>query len=95
MSQSTSEPIVYYDKTRVIERADGFYWLDKQTDDKFGPFASLLEAIADMESNVNYDADLEPGESLKEAEEELGIADWIDPDTGDPAEESVPHIEEH
>ncbi len=95
MRQSSSETNAHYDKTRIIERPDGFYWLDKQTDEKFGPFASLLEAISDMESSVNSDAELEPGESLKEAEEELGIADWIDPDTGDPAEESVPHIEDH
>jgi hypothetical protein len=36
----------------------------------------------------------EPGESLAEAEAEIGIADWIDADTGTPAEESVPHIED-
>lgn len=95
MKQSKAATPVDYDQTRVIERADGFYWLDRQTDEKFGPFPNLPAAIADMESNLNPDAALEPGESLQEAEEELGIADWIDPDTGAPAEESVPHIEEH
>jgi hypothetical protein len=36
----------------------------------------------------------EPGESLQEAESEIGIADWIDPETGDPAEGlSPPHFE--
>lgn len=95
MRQSSPETNVQYDKTRIVERPDGYYWLDKQTDEKFGPFASLLAAIADMESSVNSDTELEPGESLKEAEEEIGIADWIDPDTGEPAEESVPHIEDH
>jgi hypothetical protein len=34
-------------------------------------------------------------EGLREAESELGISDWIDPDTGGPAEDSVPHIEDH
>ena len=43
----------------------------------------------------NGESDLEPGESLAEAESEVGIADWIDPDTGQPAEESVPRIEDH
>lgn len=95
MRQSSPETNVQYDKTRIVERPDGYYWLDKQTDEKFGPFSSLLAAIADMESSVNSDSELEPGESLKEAEEEIGIADWIDPDTGEPAEESVPHIEDH
>jgi len=41
------------------------------------------------------DAVLEPGETLREAEDEVGIADWIDPETGEPAEESRPHLEEH
>jgi hypothetical protein len=37
----------------------------------------------------------EPGETLDEAESEIGINDWIDPDTGEPAEgQSPPHIEE-
>ena len=36
----------------------------------------------------------EPGESLREAESEIGIADWIDPETGDPAEGlSPPHFD--
>jgi hypothetical protein len=35
----------------------------------------------------------EPGESLQEAEDELGVADWIDPDTGELAEgQSTPHL---
>jgi hypothetical protein len=41
------------------------------------------------------DDDVEPGETLAEAEAEIGIADWIDQETGAPAEESVPHIEDH
>ena len=38
---------------------------------------------------------IEPGESLEEAEAELGIANWIDPDTGEPAEDVSPRIEDH
>ena len=34
-------------------------------------------------------------EPLQEAESEIGIAEWIDPDTGGPAEDSVPRIEDH
>jgi hypothetical protein len=29
---------------------------------------------------------------LEEAEADLGIADWIDPETGEPAEESIPRV---
>ncbi|MFA4970361.1 MAG: hypothetical protein WC540_12095 [Sulfuritalea sp.] len=81
-----------YDKTRIIERPDGFYWQHRASGEEFGPFATLIEAVADME---NGGANLEAGESLEEAESEIGIADWIDPETGQPAEESVPHLEDH
>ena len=30
--------------------------------------------------------DVEPGETLQEAEAELGLSEWIDPDTGELAE---------
>jgi hypothetical protein len=33
-------------------------------------------------------------ETLREAEEEIGIANWMDPDTGEPAEEQPPHLAE-
>ena len=81
-----------YDHTRIIERPDGFYWQDKDTDQVFGPFQTLLEAVQDMDYNA--ESDYEPGESLEEAEAELGIADWNDPDTGLPAE-GLHHIEDH
>ncbi|HQS99188.1 MAG: hypothetical protein B7Y26_10515 [Hydrogenophilales bacterium 16-64-46] len=73
-----------YDHTRIVERPDGVYWIDADSGEEYGPFPSLFEAIEDMEYNA--DSDYEPGESVAEAEDELGISDWIDPDTGDPAE---------
>jgi hypothetical protein len=78
---------------RVIEGPDDFYWHAKPGAEEYGPFASLGEAEADM--LTAGDEEYEPGESLQEAESEIGIADWIDPDTGAPAEESVPRLEEH
>jgi hypothetical protein len=81
-----------YDLTRIAERSDGFYWQPKDSGKTFGPFATLAEAIEDMEY---ADGNLEDGEPLEEAESDIGIADWIDPDTGEPAEDSVPHIEDH
>jgi hypothetical protein len=75
------------DSTRIVERPDGFYWQDQREGDKvFGPFPTLLEAMQDMEYNV--DSDFEPGESLEQAEEEIGVSGWIDHETGEPGEDS-------
>jgi hypothetical protein len=69
-----------YDNTSIVERPDGFYWQEKEGDKVFGPFATLLEAIQDMEYSA--ESDYEPGETLEQAEEEIGISDWIDRETG-------------
>jgi hypothetical protein len=34
----------------------------------------------------------EEGESLEDAEAEIGIAGWIDPDTGEPSESLSPRL---
>jgi hypothetical protein len=39
--------------------------------------------------------ELDTAEDLHEAEAELGINEWIDPDTGVPAEDNVPRLEDH
>lgn len=82
-----------YDTARIIERPDGFYWQDKASGEEFGPFATLLETVQDMEFHA--EGAIEVGETPEEAEAEVGVADWIDPETGLPAEESVPRIEDH
>lgn len=82
-----------YDKTRIVERPNGYYWQDQGSGGEYGPFPTLLQAVEDM--NYNDDSDYEPGETLQEAENEIGISDWIDPDTGGPAEEGGPHLEDH
>jgi len=82
-----------FDRGRLIERPDGFYWQSRDGREEVGPFTTLLEAVQDMQTSD--DAELEPGESLQEAEDEIGIADWIDPETGEPAEGGVPRIEDH
>lgn len=81
------------DRARIIERPDGFYWQSEDRREEYGPFPTLPEAVAAMHSDG--ESTLEPGESLEEAEDEIGIARWIDPDTGEPAEESVPRLEDH
>jgi len=81
------------DTTRIIERPDGFYWQSRTGDRQAGPFPTLREAIQDMQ--LGDESAIEPGETVAEAEAELQIADWIDPDTGEPAEDGVHRLEEH
>ena len=78
------------DQAQVIERPDGFYWQDKLTEKEYGPFPSLLEAVQDMQGQG--DNGYEEGESLEDAEVEIGMSTWIDPDTGEPAEGVSPHL---
>ncbi len=82
------------DRSRIVERPDGFYWRGENREAEYGPFPTLLEAVADMQSDGG-DSDYEPGETLAEAEDEIGISTWIDPDTGQPAEKSIPRTEDH
>ena len=87
----TEAPDATLPKGHVRERPDGFYWEDEG--ELHGPFATLAEAEADMLSGGA--AELDDPEALPEAESELGISEWIDPDTGGPAEDSVPRLEDH
>jgi hypothetical protein len=82
-----------YDRARIVERPDGFYWQSRDSSRESGPFATLLEAVEDMQYSA--DSDYEPGESVEQAEAEIGIADWVDPETGELAEELTPRIEDH
>ena len=82
-----------YDEARILDRPDGFYWQSRDNGREYGPFATLLEAVQDMQG-TDEDA-LETDESLAEVEAELGVSDWIDPDTGELAEEESTRLEEH
>ena len=77
-------------EVRLLERPDGFYWLDESTEKMNGPFSSRVKAVEDMQ--YQEDSNYEEGETLEEAEAEIGMAGWIDPDTGEPAEGSTPHL---
>jgi hypothetical protein len=88
---STTPPAI--DATRVIKGRHGFYWQDRESGEIFGPFATVLDAVNDMKFDA--EAQPEPGETVQEAEAEIGVADWIDPETGEPAEEQVPRVEQH
>jgi hypothetical protein len=74
---------------RLVERPDGFYWQDEFSAKLYGPFPTMTEAMQDMQ--YREDSDYEVGESLQEAESEIGIADWVDPETGELAEGLTPH----
>jgi hypothetical protein len=94
MRQVIPETPPEFDSTRLIERPDGFYWQSIDGERESGPFATILEAVQDMQAG-DAAASIEPDESVKEVEDEIGIADWVDPETGEPAEEGVPRVEDH
>lgn len=79
---------------RVVERPGGFYWQNEERTEEYGPFPALKDAVAAMNSADGAEQ-YEPGETLEEAEQEIGMSEWIDPDTGQPAEDGVPRIEDH
>jgi hypothetical protein len=93
MTQLIPETSPDYDRTRIVERPDGYYWQAKDGGREAGPFATLLEAVQDMQADE--EGTPEPGETLQEAESEIGISDHVDPDTGEPAEEQRPRLEDH
>lgn len=80
------------DDEQIIARPDGYYWQSTDGKQEFGPFDTFESALADME-RADEEAP-EPGETLEEAEDEIGLSGWIDPDTGEPAEgQSTPRFE--
>jgi hypothetical protein len=77
----------------VYERPDGWYWAAPDGHQEFGPFGSRALALTDRD---RFDPQgVDEGETVQEAESEIGVADWIDPETGAPAEgQSPPRLEE-
>lgn len=94
MRQTIPETRSDYDDVSVIERPDGFYWQDKLEGREYGPFASLLAATEDIDARGG-EGEPGPGEALAEAESDLGMSEWIDEETGEPAEENAPRLEQH
>lgn len=78
---------------QVVRRPDGYHWQSSDGRHEVGPFDSMEEAWAGV-GEVDEQAP-EPGETLREAEDEIGISDWIDPETGQPAEgQCLPRLDE-
>jgi hypothetical protein len=60
------------------------------------PKSPALRASEETVSNIDDELDWldDPVETLPDLEREIGIADWLDPQTGEPAEgQSPPHLE--
>jgi hypothetical protein len=49
MTQTVPETPADYDRTRIVERPDGFYWQARDGGREYGPFATLLGAVQDMQ----------------------------------------------
>lgn len=81
------------DADTLVQHPDGWYWSAPDGRQQFGPFETSTLARADRDRYSEEAPD--EGETLREAESEVGIADWIDAETGQPAEgQSPPHLEE-
>ena len=79
------------DRTALVEHPDGWYWVAADGHQQFGPFKTPSLALQDRDRD-DEEAPSE-GETVQEAEREIGIADWIDAETGAPAEgQSPPHL---
>lgn len=82
------KPVLLSGASRVVERADGYHWMALDGRQEFGPFQTHAEALSDM--SASDELALAPQSVLHEVEKEIGIADWIDPETGEPAEGGCP-----
>ncbi len=82
------------EESRILERADGFYWLSRETGAEYGPFASADEAREGLQFDAESD-EVESDETLEETEAEIGLSGWVDPDTGDLGESWTPRLEDH
>lgn len=90
---AASADISLPDTGALVRHPDGYYWLAADGHQQFGPFDTQEEALLDM--HAAGEESLEPGETLLEAEQELGLADWVDPDSGSLAEGTATRIEDH
>lgn len=91
IAESSAPPAA--DTDAVAEHPDGCYWLGPDGDAEFGPFESREAALAARDRYSEEAPD--EGATVQEAELEIGIADWIDAETGEPAAgQSPPHLEE-
>ena len=85
-----------FDHTRIIERPDGFYWQDDADGREYGPFETMVEAVADMQlADDDSTQDEADADDVREAGDVLGVPDWIDPDTGQLADDERTRTDDH
>lgn len=72
----------------ILEHPDGYYWVAEGELGEFGPFETYELAQADRDATS--EEAIAPGAALRQAERAIGVAEWIDPETGEPAEGSAP-----
>jgi hypothetical protein len=82
-----------FENARIIERPDGFYWQSTETGEESGPFKTLSDAVEDME--FSGDSEFDVPDTLEEAEADLGVEGYIDPETGELEDPSLPRLDEH
>lgn len=77
---------------RVVERPDGYHGIAADGRQEFGPFETFEQAQAAIDAVFDGIDGQTPAEAelLADAEAQIGIADWLDPETGEPAEGSCP-----
>ena len=83
-----------FERARVIERPDGFYWQSLDDGREHGPFATLMDATMDMEE-VDDESEGDDADALREAEDVLGVPEWVDPETGQLADDEWTRTEDH
>ena len=71
--------------SEILHHPDGYYWSSPDGDEAFGPYETY--ELAEAARDAVGDEAVAPGDALMEAEREIGIADWIDAETGEPAQE--------
>ena len=96
MTQTIPTTSAEFDHTRIIERPDGFYWQDDADGREYGPFETMVEAVADMQlADDDSTQDEADADDVREAGDVLGVPDWIDPDTGQLADDERTRTDDH
>lgn len=62
---------------RVVERPDGYHWVDAEGRQEFGPYESVEAALADMDQPG--EGSIEQAEQVELAEQALDIDARVDP----------------
>ena len=85
-------PVIDGASRDVVEPPDGDHSLVTDNHQGGGPFERYELAQADRDA-VGVEA-LAPGETSQETVHEIGVDDWIDAETGSPADDEPPLFQE-